>query len=107
MDEIEAMISGDMIGAGLSPDDIALARALVNSGIAGDIDVIGDDLDDIGAEIDIVGAEEQKPKTRRTVSATQLRNVVQRNAAKMARQMVTQGRATGNPAPVAVEKRVE
>jgi len=106
MDEIESLISGDMIGSGLSAEDIALARALVNSGIAGEIDVVGEDLDDVGAEIDIVGAADSKPKARRSISASQLRGAVQRSAMKMAGQLL-QARGNARTSPVAVEKRVE
>jgi hypothetical protein len=109
------LISGDMVGAPVSQDDLALARALVNSGIAGEIDIVGDDMMDddmVGAEIEIVGADPapstkvmQKPKRR--VSANQLRSIVQKSAMKMASQMMHQGRGGGGGgqnAPVVVER---
>jgi hypothetical protein len=113
MDELETLISGDMVGAPVSQDDLALARALVNSGIAGEIDIVGDDMMDddvVGAEIEIVGADPapstkvmQKPKRR--VSANQLRSIVQKSAMKMASQMMHQGRGGGGQgSPVAVER---
>jgi hypothetical protein len=111
VDELETLISGDMVGAPVSQDDLALARALVNSGIAGEIDIVGDDMDDesIGAEIEIVGADPPKPqKTKRRVTANQLRSIVQKSAMKMAGQMMAQGgRGGGQSAPVAVERTVQ
>jgi hypothetical protein len=112
MDEIETMIAGDVVGAPLSADDLALARALVNSGIAGEVgevDVVGDDdIDGVGAEIDIVGAIEP-PKPRKTVTQMQIQNVVQRRAMRLANQMVSQARgfAGGGAAPVAKERKVD
>src|SRR5688500_1766704 len=96
MDELESLISGDAVGAPVSHDDLALARALVNSGIAGEIDIVGDEMDDesIGADIEIVGADPPRPmaqKPKRRVSANQLRNIVQKSAMKMAGQMMSQG----------------
>src|SRR5262245_57203676 len=110
MEELETLISGDMVGAPVSQDDLALARALVNSGIAGEIDIVGDELDDesIGAEIEIVGADPPKPppqKTKRRVTANQLRGIVQRSALKMAGQMMSQGGGRGGQgSPVAIER---
>src|SRR5262245_61922133 len=111
MDELESLIAGDLIGAddligAVSRDDLALARALVNSGIAGDVDIVGDDLDDVGAEIDIVGAAPAAPaRPKRTVTTGQLRSAIQRNAMKMAGQIV--GQRPQGQAPVAMEKKVE
>jgi hypothetical protein len=107
MDELETIIAGDIVGAPLNADDLALARALVNSGIAGDIDVVGDDYGDVGAEIDIVGAEDPAKTRRRTVTPTQLRGAMQRSAVRLANQMVAQARGAASPSPVAIEKKVE
>src|SRR5262245_2053723 len=111
MDELETLISGDMVGAPVSHDDLALARALVNSGIAGEIDIVGDDMEEIvGAEIEIVGADPPKTqRPRRRVTATQLRSAVQNSAMRMASQMLTQsGRgASGQGGPVAVERQAQ
>jgi hypothetical protein len=106
MDELETLISGDAVGAPVSQDDLALARALVNSGIAGEIDIVGEDLDEeIGAEIEIVGADPvpAKPKPKRRVTANQLRSAVQKSAMRMAGQMINQARGTSD-APVAVSR---
>jgi hypothetical protein len=110
MDDLETLISGDMVGAPVSHDDLALARALVNSGIAGEIDIVGDEMEEIvGAEIEIVGADpprvQKQPKRR--VTANQLRSAVQNSAMKMASQMLAQGRGGGQSAPVAVERHVQ
>src|SRR5262245_60267063 len=107
MDELDALIAGDSIGAPLNQDDIALARALVNSGVAGDVDIVGDELDDVGAEIDIVGADPMPMKNapRATVTTAQLRRAIEKKAMRIARQM-TGGVARGG-APVAVEKKVD
>jgi hypothetical protein len=109
MDELETLISGDMVGAPVSHDDLALARALVNSGIAGEIDIVGDEMEDvIGAEIEIVGADPPKPqKSRRRVTASQLRSAVQNSAMKMASQMMHQSGRSGQSGPVAVERTVQ
>jgi len=115
-DEIEALVSGDSVGAPLSQEDVALARALVNSGIAGEIELVGADLDDVGAEIDIVGDDEIGRQRRRTVTQTQLRQTMHRQATRMANQMANQmvaRRGGGNyaglagPPPMAMEKKVE
>ncbi|MFO0722839.1 MAG: hypothetical protein U1E65_03575 [Myxococcota bacterium] len=113
-DEIDALVSGDSVGAPLSQEDIALARALVNSGIAGEIELVGADLDDVGAEIDIVGDDEigRRPQPRRTVTPAMLRQTVRRQAARMANQIVAQRAAPSFPAftaapPVAMEKKLE
>ena len=86
-DEIDALVSGDSVGAPLSQEDVALARALVNSGIAGEIELVGADLDDVGAEIDIVGDDEIGRQRRRTVTQTQLRQTMHRQATRMANQI--------------------
>lgn len=112
MDELETLISGDIVGAPVSQDDLALARALVNGGIVGEIDIVGDEFDDemIGAEIEIVGADAPPPakiaKPKRRVSANQLRGAMQRSAMRMANQMLAQSRGAGGGqgAPVAVER---
>lgn len=115
MDELETMISGDLVGAPVSQDDLALARALVNSGIAGEIEIAGDDvgedLDDVGAEIDIIGAapaaQMRRPAVspRRTVTQAQLRQVVQRSAARMANQaLAARG---GGGSPMALERKID
>ncbi|MBK6689459.1 MAG: hypothetical protein IPG45_33645 [Deltaproteobacteria bacterium] len=115
MDELETMISGDLVGAPVSQDDLALARALVNSGIAGEIEIAGDDvgedLDDVGAEIDIIGAapaaQVRRPAVtpRRTVTQAQLRQVVQRSAARMANQaLAARG---GGGSPMALERKID
>lgn len=113
-DEIDALVSGDSVGAPLSQEDIALARALVNSGIAGEIELVGADLDDVGAEIDIVGDDEigRRPQPRRTVTPSMLRQTVRRQAARMANQIVAQRTAPAFPTfnaapPVAMEKKLE
>ena len=116
-DEIDALVSGDSVGAPLSQEDVALARALVNSGIAGEIELVGADLDDVGAEIDIVGDDEISGRQRRrTVTQSQLRQTMQRQATRMANQMATQmvARRVGGgfgglagPPPMAMEKKVE
>ena len=114
-DEIDALVSGDSVGAPLSQEDVALARALVNSGIAGEIELVGADLDDVGAEIDIVGDDEIGRQRRRTVTQTQLRQTMHRQASRMANQMANQmvARRSGNygglagPPPMAMEKKVE
>jgi hypothetical protein len=113
MDELESLIAGDMVGAGISADDLALARALVNSGIAGEVDIVGDDdaFSEIGAEIDIVGAEAPK---RKTMTTAQLRQGVQKMAMKMAN-AIASGRSGGGgfagfhggASPVAMEKKLE
>lgn len=116
MDEIETMISGDLVGAPVSQDDLALARALVNSGIAGEIEIAGDDvgedLDDVGAEIDIIGAapaaqvRKAVATPRRTVTQAQLRQVVQRSAARMANQALA-ARGVGGGSPMALERKID
>ena len=113
-DEIDALVSGDSVGAPLSQEDIALARALVNSGIAGEIELVGADLDDVGAEIDIVGDDEigRRPQPRRTVTPAMLRQTVRRQATRMANQIVAQRASPAFPTfnaapPVAMEKKLE
>ena len=113
MDEIETMIAGDYVGAPVSQDDLNLARALVNSGIAGEIEIAGDDvgedLDDIGAEIDIIGAAPPARRpvaapARRTVTPNQLRQAVQRSASRMANQALA-ARGLSQP-PMAHERKI-
>lgn len=107
MDELETLIAGDFVGGPVSQDDLALARALVNSGIAGEIDIVGDEYDEeVGAEIEIVGAEPAKPQAKRRVTANQLRNVVQKSALKMASQMISQNARGGGGNPIAIERKV-
>ncbi|MCC7383920.1 MAG: hypothetical protein IT384_18905 [Deltaproteobacteria bacterium] len=111
MDELETLIAGDSIGAGVSADDLALARALVNSGIAGEVDIVGEDdaLSDVGAEIDIIGAEPPRPAPtppRKTVTASQLRSAVNNQAMRLASQLMPGAQALG-AIPRAVEKKLE
>lgn len=119
MNEIDQLISGNLVGADVSASDLALARALINGGgVSGEVDIVGDDPFEVAGEVDIVGldddvagddevgARRRRGKGVKRVSAQQLKNAAAAMAVRMAGQMTQRGGGLvpGLSAPNVVER---